>query len=672
MYRGLTFALTLALLLASLVPPVAGSAAAQPLSQPGGNVLPTVAAAVPTAAQVVPTVAPTPTRVPTPIPIPAVVTAAIPAVAQVVPTVAVPAVVPTRVPGLPTPVARVTATVTQPVPTAVLVPPDSSASPTTALPAMVPLATVPQIPVAAEKIDPALLRLMQEDPTRQLPVIVEMQPVLPTVLSLPNVQLAQRAMDLLRLHGVAVGAIPLLNGAAGFVDAAGIEALSLDRRVAYVYEDALVQPTLQREPGTAVAPGRLSAPYPRVVNADHAWREGATGRGVTVAVLDSGIAADPDLVQPNNRILARVSFVGQTAGGLADPGGHGTHVAGIIAGNGAQSEGEYVGIAPEASLVDVRVLNDNGSGRVSSVVRGIEWVLAHREQYGIRVVNLSIGAPPRTTYRTDPLAAAVEIAWRRGLVVVAAAGNRGPSEGTVDSPGIDPYVITVGATDDRDTLRTTDDLLAPFSSWGTPLGSTARPDLVAPGRRIVSLRAPGSYLDRSLADRVVEARNGTTYFRLSGTSMATPVVSGAVALLLEQRPELTPDQVKALLTGTTQAYVRDAGDADGSGLLDVRAALAAPAPPPSNQGLRPSDGFARALLPVLFGQPLVWRDPTYDGVDWGTVAWDTVAWDTVAWDNFSWDTVAWDTVAWDTVAWDTVAWDTVAWDTVAWDGDTGD
>jgi subtilisin family serine protease len=437
------------------------------------------------------------------------------------------------------------------------------------------------------------------------------------------------------------------------------------------------------------------AVYTREVNADQVWSLGPTGRGVTVAVLDSGIAADPDLVQPANRILASVNFADQRL--VGDPGGHGTHVAGIIAGNGTRSAGEFVGVAPQANIVDVRVLSSSGSGRISSVVRGIEWVLAHQSTYNIRVINLSFGAPTPTSYRTDPMSAAVEIAWRRGIVVVAAAGNTGPGRDTVASPGIDPYVITVGAADDQGTVSPRDDTLAPFSSWGTA-NSNAKPDLVAPGRRIVSIRVSGSALDILFPDRVVVAHNGSTYTRLSGTSMAAPVVSGAVALLLQSRPSLTPDQVKAVLVGTTQPFGQDSSAvlpdpaARGSGLLDALAAvqanvaggsspgtalassallLASSVPTTgfasANRALRPADAFARAMFRVLYGSPLRWKDPALGGIAWGSLTWDSVAWDSVAWDNYNWDSVAWDSVAWDSVAWDSVAWDSVAWDSVAWD-----
>src|SRR5216117_2537292 len=548
--------------------------------------------------------------------------------------------------------------------------------------------------VAAEKIDPALRDLMQADPLALLPVIVEMQhPVTPFV-GAPNVDRALGALDLLRQYGIPVAALSLIDGAAGFANAAGIDAVSLAPTVARIHHDATVGPRPSVEPPLVAPPDQLSGTYPLVVNADRVWQQGTTGGGVTVAVLDSGVAADADLVQPANRILASVNFADQRL--ASDPGGHGTHIAGIIAGNGSRSGGEFVGIAPQANVVDVRVLGSTGSGRISSGIRGIEWVLAHRAVYNIRVINLSFGAPAHLSYRLDPMSAAVEIAWRRGLVVVAASGNGGPQRDTVDTPGIDPYAITVGATDDRGTLGRGDDMLAWFSAWGSA-DSNAKPDLVAPGRRIVSLRVPGSALDTLFPDRVVLAQNGSTYFRLTGTSMATAVVSGAAALLLQGRPNLTPDQVKGLLVGTTQPYGAWSGQvlpdpiADGSGLLNAYAAtiaapcdaapdpgllpggflvgtLFSPAPVPcANRGLRPADGFARAQYPVLFGSPLQWQDPLAGGIFWPLLTWDTLVWNSAAWDNFAWDGVAWDSIAWDSVAWDSAAWDSIAWDSIAWD-----
>ena len=512
-------------------------------------------------------------------------------------------------------------------------------------------------------IDPLLQQQMLANPARPLPVILEMEHS-QVPLAGADLNLAQQAFNLLQLNGTAQAALPLIDSAAGLATAAGITALAATPGVAYVHQDAAVR--AHDSSGAA----SLGSAYPLAVNADRAWNAGRTGKGVTVAVLDSGIAPDADLTQPTNRILAEVNFADPLpAAGSTDPGGHGTHVAGTIAGNGLRSAGQYVGIAPRVNLVDVRVLDTNGNGRVSSVVLGVQWALDHRAQYGIRVLNLSLGAPAPASYRTDPLAAAVEIAWARGLVVIAAVGN---TAGSVDSPGEDPYVLTVGATDDRQTGPVSDDMVAWFSGSGTPSGSTSKPDVVAPGRRITSVRVPGSALDRLLPDHVVTAATGATYFRLTGTSMATAVVSGAVALLLEQQPTLTPDQVKAIIKGTTRPFGQASGSTPsaatiGSGLVDAYAALTSGLRGSANRGQRPSDGTARTLFPALYGQPLTWVNANYDGLLWGLLTWSTLRWDNIAWDNIAWDNIAWDNIAWDNIAWDNIAWDSSKWSNIAWD-----
>ena len=515
--------------------------------------------------------------------------------------------------------------------------------------------------VGGGNVAPALRALSLSNPLALVPVIVEMQPT--TALAGVNVTLANQALALLGLYGVPVAALPLINSAAGFANAAAIDTISLLPGVAFVHPDVTVGPRQTTAPPPIPA-GPPSSVYPQVVRAKQVQQGGTSGGGITIAVLDSGVANDADLA---NRILASVNFADPRS--ADDPGGHGTHVAGIIAGNGSRSNGEFGGIAPQANIVDVRVLGASGSGRVSSVVRGIEWVLAHRTAYNIRVMNLSFGAPAPLSYRADPFSAAVEIAWRRGVAVVVAAGNGGPGRDTVLTPGIDPYVITVGATDDRGTASRDDDVFAWFSAWG----SNPKPDLVAPGRRLVSLRVPGSTLDTLYPGRVVAAQNGATYFQLSGTSMSTGVVSGVAALSLQSRPGLSPDQLKALLVGAARPYGTAGATgvpdpiADGSGLVDAKAASQSPTPAAANRGLRPADGFARALYPVLYGSPLRWKNPLLGGLLWNLLTWDTLTWNSVAWDNFDWDSVAWDSVAWDSVAWDSVAWDSVAWDSVAWD-----
>ncbi len=519
------------------------------------------------------------------------------------------------------------------------------------------------------KISPALLNRMAANATAKLPVILEMTPPVAPFSAGANVQRAQAALNLLGIYGQAVGGLALINAAAGIADSAGIQALASAPGVAYVHEDATV---IGKRSGNGSPPpwppGHLESLYPQITRAQDVWPSGQ-GAGVTVAVLDSGIAASADF---GSRLLAHVNFADQLAGPTDDPGGHGTHVAGIVAASGVVTAGEYVGIAPAARLVDVRVLDSQGRGRLSSMIRGIEWVLGHRTQYGIRVLNLSLGGPAPATYLGDPLSAAVEIAWRRGLVVVAAAGNAGPGSGTVGTPGVDPLVVTVGATDDLGSLGVSDDVLGWFSSWNMPSASGgAKPDLVAPGRKLVSERVPGSAIDQLYPDRVTVAGNGATMTRLTGTSQATPVVAGTAALMLAHMPGLKPDQVKAILTGTAVVYggvgALPHPAADGAGLLDAMGAYQSGLRGSANAGWRPSDGLARALYPALYGQPLVWKDPLYQGIPWNTLGWANIAWDNIAWDNIAWDNIAWDNIAWDNIAWDQTAWDNIAWDNIAWD-----
>jgi serine protease AprX len=527
------------------------------------------------------------------------------------------------------------------------------------------------------KISPQLLAQITANPLRRVPVIVEMNPASAPFPRAINLTLAQQALALLQANGVGVGALPIINGAAGYANAADVVALSALPQVARIEQDALVGP-----PGlSSTPPARRTAPLSSLstqeINAPRVWSTGVTGRGVTVAVLDSGIAPDQDLTAGGNRLLASVNFAGPYDPTRWDPGGHGTHIAGTIAGNGARSNGQFIGVAPQANLVSVRVLDANGVGRMSSVLRGIEWVLAHQTQYNIRVLNLSLGAPAQWSYKTDPLAAAAEIAWRHGLVVVAASGNVGPDSGNVVSPGIDPLILTVGAVDDQVTPTLADDTVAWFSAWGTPTDGRAKPDLVAPGRQVVSIHVPGSTLDQLYPDHQVVASNNATYLRLTGTSMATAVASGAAALLLQRSPSLTPDQVKQILTGSTQRFGSvSPPPSAGAGLLNAQAAVASQPASTSTSVTpmrpRPADALARTLYPAIYGQRLFWLNggvlgQLWNAETWALTSWTASTWDNVAWDNIAWDQSNWDNIAWDQSDWDNIAWDQSDWDNIAWD-----
>jgi serine protease AprX len=304
------------------------------------------------------------------------------------------------------------------------------------------------------------------------------------------------------------------------------------------------------------------------------------GSGVTIAMLDSGVAAHPEI----QTLVAAVDLVGTydptfAPAGSVDTYGHGTHVAGIMVSNGSRSSGRFAGIAPEAGLVSVRVLDDVGRGRSSDALAGLEWVLAHKDQYGIRVLNLSLGHPVFEAPELDPLVQAVDALWDAGVVVVCSAGNDGRSgHGTITSPCNSRKVVTVGALNDHGTLDTTYHTVTTYSSRGpSRVNLVAKPDLIAPGNRIVSTLAAGSYLDVTYPERRVAADPAQPdvmeHFELSGTSMAAPMVSGAAALMLQQEPALNPGTVKArLMLSARKAEVGDPF-ATGAGALDILAAL---------------------------------------------------------------------------------------------------
>ncbi len=343
------------------------------------------------------------------------------------------------------------------------------------------------------------------------------------------------------------------------------------------------------------------------VGADIAqYNIGLDGTGIGVAVIDSGVNSHNDLENPNTGASRIVYSEGFTPSGYtSDYYGHGSHVAGILAGNGADSASAgslaYRGVAPKANIINLRVLKSDGSGDDASVIAAIDRAIQLKNTYNIRVINLSLGRRVRESYTLDPLCQAVESAWRAGIVVVVAAGNFGRDNsmgtggyGTIASPANDPYVITVGATNTLGTLSKGDDYVATFSSKGPSLiDHVVKPDLVAPGNSIASLLASSTstLATNYPANKVYVWTDGSyraRYLRLSGTSMAAPVVSGAVALLLQKTPSLNPDQVKARLMKTAwknfphySSVTVDGASTTiqndiftvGAGYLDVAAAL---------------------------------------------------------------------------------------------------
>ncbi|MBI3924259.1 MAG: S8 family peptidase [Armatimonadetes bacterium] len=350
-------------------------------------------------------------------------------------------------------------------------------------------------------------------------------------------------------HNHLTAELPLINGMAIQVDARELGrflGVFQDCERLRVYQDSPItipQPIPEDDPGL-----RLDTGIPSV-GADRLWEQGLTGKGVTVAVVDTGIAPHPDV---KNRILAFHDVVnGRTE--PYDDNGHGTHVAGIAAGDGAASEGVWKGAAPDAGLVGIKVLSASGRGSFSDIIQGIQWAVENREKYGIRVLSMSLGGRVTRSYRDDPVAQAVEKAAEAGLVPVVAAGNEGPYIRSVSTPGHALHAITVGADDDQATRDPSDDRVATFSSRGpTRIDDLVKPDVVAPGVKITS------------ADHT---SNG--YTSKSGTSMATPMVAGVVAQLLQARPDATPESIKEALMATAHRLANGDNNTQGAGLIDA-------------------------------------------------------------------------------------------------------
>jgi serine protease AprX len=385
--------------------------------------------------------------------------------------------------------------------------------------------------------------------------------------------------------------------------------------------------------GSPVDTSVLANVFNKAIRATDTWNGtggSLMGQGVTVAVVDSGIARTRDL---KGAVVGAANF-SPGMHNSNDGYGHGTFVAGLIAGSGKSSAGMYMGVAPRAGLVNVRVSDDQGMTSESSVVSGLQWVYDNRTRYNIRVVNISLNSSMMQSYLTSPLCAAVEVLWFNRVVVVVSAGNSGTAN--LYPPANDPFVITVGATDDRGTPGLGDDVVASYSAYGFSETGGVKPDLVAPGTNIISL-LPGNSRT-TISQQHPANRVNAQYFRMSGTSMAAPMVSGAVALLLQDEPSLNPDQVKFRLKATavkTLGWLRYDPLRAGAGYLDVYAAVT------GNTSLTENSGVPASQL-------------LWDGLDlaqWGSVNWDSVNWSSVNWSSVDWSTVNWSSVNWSSDTW---------------------
>jgi serine protease AprX len=425
------------------------------------------------------------------------------------------------------------------------------------------------------------------------------------------------------------------------------------------------------------------------------WQKGWTGSGIDVALIDSGVAPVPgiDLQVINGPDL---SFDSQ-ASNLTDIDtyGHGTHMAGLIAGRDAaippgkedeEVDHYFVGAAPGARIVSIKVAASDGATDVSQVIAAIDWVVQHRNSDGlnIRVLNLSFGTDGTQDYQLDPLAYAAEVAWQRGIVVVVAAGNSGFGTPQLNNPAYDPYVIAVGGDDTRGTDDPKDDVIPSWQSRGNAL---RHPDLVAPGKSIVSLRDPGSFVDEANPGARVGA---TRFMKGSGSSQAAAIVSGAVATILEQHPELSPDQVKALLMQSAVPLPNADPIAQGAGLINLHRAREAKISTvadavqtwPRSTGLgslqlargsivTDDDGIALQGEQTIFGDTWdasTWASSSWDGTSWSGGDWTARTWSGDCWCGSSWSARTWSARTWSGSSWSARTWSGRTWSARTWSG----
>ena len=456
------------------------------------------------------------------------------------------------------------------------------------------------------RVHPALQYGAQVEPDKKVRVIVQKT----------SPEASARAMGD-RLGATVKDEFPFIKSVVLEVPQRAVLALAHDPNVRYISPDGGVE-------HHAVDISHLTTFYSRDVNAPNVWSStayGATGSGITVAVVDTGLdTGHPDF--PAGKELAVNVNTSSTT--TVDGYGHGTHVAGIIAAN--NPTGQYLGVAPDARVIGVKISDDSGAAHESDMLRGLQWVFDNRGTYNIRAVNISSAVGTAESYKTSPVDAAVEQLWLNGVTVVVAAGNKGASADAVSyAPANDPYVISVGCLDDNLTpTNNNDDSLCTFSSRGTTQDGYAKPDVVAPGRRVVSslASATGGLATQLPSHMLADGQ----HIRLSGTSMAAPVVTGTVALMLQRVPSLTPNQIKGLLQSTSRNYPGQART-DHAGEVNAYAAVSNAVSgkyPVANTGLVPNNGI----------------NLTTSTVQWGTSYWDTSYWDTSYWDTSYWDVMS--------------------------------
>jgi serine protease AprX len=495
---------------------------------------------------------------------------------------------------------------------------------------VVPLgaSAVPGPKVAQAFVAPGLLSSAQTNPAGTLSVIVQGK---------GGNQAAHAVADVLGVSLKTARTFSSIDGVAVDLTGAQILAVASDQHVTAITADSRVRLSVAAS---------TSEKWPFVTGVQKYWANGTSpaAPAATIAIVDPGIdATRPEFA---GRIAASVNLSSLPGNSPGDGRGHGTFVAGIAAGN---LQGK-TGAAPGAKIVSLDVMDDQGMAKTSDVIAAADWILANKAKYGIRVANFSLHSAVANSFMYDPLDKAVEKLWFNNVVVVAAAGNYGKPEGPSGvpfAPGNDPFVITVGASDNGRSVSTNDDVAAPWSAYGYTLDGFAKPDVAAPGRYMVGPVPTTATLYKERADHVVEPG----YMELSGTSFAAPVVSGIAALVLGKHPTFTPDQVKGALMAGAKPLPRAMDLSEGVGEVNAGRSVEFQNPPSANKALRKF-----VMSDPITGAPIFnaasWAEAAKGDASWAEASWDSASWAEASWDSASWAEASWSDASWATASWD--------------------
>ncbi len=522
---------------------------------------------------------------------------------------------------------------------------------------------------------PALAQTAAAHPAKSVEVIVQLE----------QGTASDAGKALIASHGGRVTRdLHIINGFGAEMGAAKAASRATEPGVRSVSLNASVKKT---DDGGGIDDKKLATAYNQSIGSPQAWDDGYTGRGVGVALLDTGVAGDlPDFRTSRYNATSRVvasAVVNPSASNSDDGLGHGTHIAGLIAGNGTYRPAgdplvnKYAGVAPNANLIAVKAGDDHGSSTVLDVIDGLQFIVDYKQDYNIKVANLSLRSTSAESYKTDPLDAAVESAWLKGITVVVAAGNEGTDSDAVSyAPANDPYVITVGGVDDQGTKSTSDDSVASWSSRGVTQDGLVKPDVLAPGAHLVSTLSPGS----DYASLCPECITGGSYFKVGGTSMAAGVVSGAVADIVQAHPDWTPNQIKGTITrkdrGREIKKITNSAGVTVAGTVLDRADLSSVSPA-SIIGyelaldkvipLRRADPAANVNLTA---NTLV--DPLTGAIDYTRASWSRASWSQAAdplrasWSRASWSRASWSRASWSATVQSCSDFERASWSRASW------